>query len=332
MTDFARQLSAIPQVRIHSDAPLRDATSFRIGGPAEFMVEALSAEAVGQVIHLCRSEGVPCHVMGHGTNLLAADGGVKGVVLRLVGAMAAQESVEREGGFLSIRTGAGTPLAKLVSLARDAGAVGYAILAGIPGTVGGAIAMNAGTRQGAVSDVLVSAVLVSGDKSVELSADKLGFAYRTAKLPLGSVVVSAVFRFPLGSEDQRREEAEKFQALLKRRGETQPKQPSAGCTFANPDGNAAGALIDAAGLKGAAHGGARISPVHANFTVNESGASAADVLALMNLAQAKVMEATGVSLVPEVRLLGDFSGESIPLFSRFSPDLAAPSAGAIARD
>jgi UDP-N-acetylmuramate dehydrogenase len=282
--------------------PLARHTSFRIGGPADVFVEAESAEEIGIVLRTAAVEGLPVFVLGGGTNLLVADAGVPGVVLTLGRGLDYTRWIPQEGGARAA-VGAATPVKRVVLQAIEAGLGGLEFAEGIPGTVGGGLLMNAGAFGGDMSAVVeaVAGVTAAGDVQ-HLGRSELPFRYRALELPRGFVVTEVGFRLrsePVATLRARRAEARR------RRERSQPGgQPNAGSVFKNPPGDHAGRLIEAAGLKGMHVGQAQISERHANFFVNRGGARAAEVKALMDLAQRVVWERFQVWLEPEVRLVG----------------------------
>ncbi|MCB9741106.1 MAG: UDP-N-acetylmuramate dehydrogenase [Alphaproteobacteria bacterium] len=289
---------------VRSDAPLQRLAYWRVGGPAQWLVEVSTLEQLQGVMRLA-GEGLPVTVLGKGSNALISDAGVPGAVLRLRGALA---GLELDGP--RALAGAGLLLTVLIKRLDDAGLAGAEPFAGVPGTVGGAVVMNAGTRLGEAKDLVESVtVALPGGALRELSAEALQFAYRHATLPPGAVV--ALARLRLSEEDvEARREAR--QDLLERRKATQPLNlPSCGSTFTNPPGDYAGRLIEAAGLKGHRVGGASISEKHANFIVNHGEATAEDIRALIALARVTVRERFGVWMQPEVRLLGAWSPDAL---------------------
>jgi UDP-N-acetylmuramate dehydrogenase len=287
-------------IAVEHDAPLHRRVWWRVGGPADGYAELQTMEQLQATQRAASAHGVPVFVLGNGSNLLVSDAGVRGLVVRLGGELA---EVEANGGEL--RVGAGMKNAVLLARAARHGWTGLGPLAGIPGTVGGAVRMNAGSTLGEVSDVLVAVEVVTPDGArVTLPAGDLALGYRTCALPPGAIVARATFR--LTAEEPDAHEA-RLRAFLDRRKATQPlDQPSCGSTFRNPPGDAAGRLIEAAGLKGFAIGGAMISPKHANFIVNTGDATAADIRAVLEHARASVRERFGVDLHAEVVFLGDF--------------------------
>jgi UDP-N-acetylmuramate dehydrogenase len=281
------------------DAPLAPRTTIRVGGPADLLVRPADPDALAELLRATRELGVPLHVLGGGANTLVGDAGVRGVVVRVPPGLAPEEA---RGETLLL--GAGQPTSRLWIRGHGLGLVGMEFIAGIPGTLGGALAMNAGTGLGEVKDVVRRVELATADGAGYLDARELGFAYRTCRLPPGAVATRIEFALRPGdvaaSERAMQEDRD-------RRRRTQPlDRPSFGSTFRNPPGEFAGRLVEAVGLKGHRIGGASWSEVHANFVVNLGGATARDVLALVDLASARVKERFGIVLETEVRLLGEF--------------------------
>ena len=279
-------------------------TSLRVGGPAELLVRPRTPDALVAVLARARAGGVPVHVLGGGANTLVGDLGIPGVTLKLPPDLFAEE-VQHSGTGGLITLGAGAAIVRLVNVMRARGWVGAEFLAGIPGTIGGAVAMNAGTKNGECERVLDSVELATADGIGWVPRSALTIRYRFTELPPGAVLVRARFRLAEGDLEASREAME---ADLSYRKRTQPlSQPNCGSVFQNPPGDHAGRLIDSVGLKGTRLGGAQISPLHANWIVNLGGARAADVAGLIERAQARVREETGIVLVPEVKRVGVFA-------------------------
>ncbi|MGM0556252.1 MAG: UDP-N-acetylmuramate dehydrogenase [Myxococcota bacterium] len=289
--------------RLKFGEPLSKHCSLRIGGPAAVWAEVATLEELRAVVEAVTEKGAPVHVVGLGSNLLFPDEGIDGAVIRLVGELA-EFDLERddgEEGIVSI--GAGAVNAHIVRGLHAQGWVGAEFLALVPGTFGGAVVMNAGTKHGELAEVLVDAEVLEADGSLRrMTPAELGFRYRHSDLEDDSMVVAGRIRVRQGDVDEAR-------AMVKEdrdhRNETQPyRYASVGSTFANPDGDWAGRLIDEVGLKGRAQGDARISDLHANFFINDGEATAEDFLTLMALARAKVREQFGIELRPEVQFVG----------------------------
>jgi UDP-N-acetylmuramate dehydrogenase len=273
-------------------------TSMGVGGPAEAMAFPSTVSEVVDLINRSERSGIPLCPLGAGSNLLVRDGGIRGIVLNMTRLSAC---AEMKGERLRAEGGMSYP--RLSTRAQERGLSGLEFAVGIPGTVGGAVVMNAGIPGAETKDALEELTLVvKGGEVVTLSAQSIPFAYRSATLPEG-VVVAATFKL---SKSTPAEVGERVRSLLARRRETQPLAfPNVGSIFKNPAKDRAGRLIEAAGLKGETRGGAQISDRHANFIINRGGASANDVLDLIDLARCRVRERFGIELELEVRVIGD---------------------------
>lgn len=286
--------------KVQRDELMSGHTTYRIGGPARFMVTVESLDALSRTLRECLRVGLPWTVVGQGSNLLVADEGYEGAVVVLSGEF---RHWSFDSDALRFTVGAALPLARIVQEAYHIGVSGLEFAVGIPGTVGGALRMNAGTREewiGAHAHSVTTFSLKGGLRRYH--GEDIAWAYRRSSLPADEVVVECELDCAQGLAgriQQRMEQA------LKRRKQRQPLgMPSCGSVFRNPEGASAGDLIEQAGLKGYRVGGAQISQVHANFIVNTGGATAADVAACMKKARDGVMEAYGIELRPEVRFLG----------------------------
>lgn len=300
MSQLIEALSAIAgSHQILENEPMSRHTTFRVGGPADVLFLPESEEQLLWALSIAREAGVPCFVIGNGSNLVVKDGGIRGLVIALGEGMAA---IARAGETLT--AWAGASLARVSAYAQASGLSGLEFASGIPGTLGGGCAMNAGAYGGQLSDVLVDArVLLDGEVRT-LTVEEMQMGYRTS-LPLrrGGIVISA--RFALTPDDPEAIAA-RMRELNARRRDKQPlNYPSAGSTFKRPEGYFAGALIEQAGLKGKRVGGAQVSEKHAGFIVNTGGATAADILTLIGTVQDEVADRFGVRLETEVRILGE---------------------------
>ena len=293
-------LSGAIDADVARDVPLSRHTSYHIGGPAALLVRARSYGALARTLAVLGAEGVPWVVLGKGSNVLVADKGYEGCVILLDGEFSRVSVAAQER---TITAGAGASLAKLVNEALKASLSGLEPCVGIPGTVGGALSMNAGTRREWIGRrVRDLVVLVPGEGMRRIAGGEVEWGYRTTSLPPAGIILEATFAL---MPAERAAIAADTDARLRRRRERQPlSTPSCGSVFRNPPDGSAGALIESCGLKGATCGGAEISPDHANFIVNRGGATAADVLALMGAAHDAVLERCGVDLTCEVKLLG----------------------------
>ena len=282
---------------VKRDAPLAPWTSVRVGGAAEALVKPASADSLQKVLQFAHREGVAVSILGGGANTLVGDLGVPGITLKLANDYF-PEQIEGE----RITLNAGSAIARIVTLMKQQQLVGAEFLAGIPGTLGGATSMNAGTKNGECMTIVEAVELVTPDGIGWVTG--LTFRYRHTDLPAGAVVSRV--RFQLRTGDLA-ESAAKMEADLGYRKRTQPlSQPNFGSVFTNPSGHFAGSLIESTGLKGHRLGNAQISTLHANWIVNLGGATAADVTGLMAEAQRRVLAETGVTLTPEVKRIGRF--------------------------
>ena len=285
---------------LRRDEPLARRTTLRVGGPAEIYVEPPSETALATVLEMCALRGIPRFMLGRGSNLLVRDGGIRGVVLSLAApAFSAIEILPGQG----LRAGAGAPLKAIANAARQAGLTGLEFLEGIPGSLGGALRMNAGAMGRWTFDVVHTLRCMDRSGTVrEMPGAEAGAQYRGCPLLRTHLALGAVLT---GTPADRAVIEERMASSNTKRWSSQPRQPSAGCTFKNPHPETpAGKLIDELGLKGTRVGAAMVSDVHANFFVNLGGATAADVLELIALVKNRVREARGIELEPEVEIVG----------------------------
>ncbi len=292
---------------IRQNEPLCHHTSFGIGGPADILAYPADREDLIVLIKEMRKQGLPYFILGSGTNLLVKDGGIRGAVISLRNLNRIR--IEREfrsvgGSFAALSSEAGASLAKLLAVALEEGLTGLEFAAGIPGSVGGAVCMNAGTAAGEIGDIIDSVTLLSPEgKLLSRSRDEMRFGYRTSSIPEGHLVLDA--KIILRREDKAKVQA-RVKALIDKRKQRQPLGlPNAGSIFKNPLAEPAGKLIESVGLKGRTIGGAQVSEKHANFIVNRGKATAADVLALMRVVEQTVLEVRGIRLEPEIKIIGE---------------------------
>ena len=285
--------------RIRPQEPLAKHTTFRIGGPADFLVEVVGKAELSGVLQLARREQLPVYILGNGSNLLVADEGVRGLVLVLSGEF---DSYRLEG--TRVIAGGGYNLPKLATQVAKMGLGGIAFACAIPGTVGAGLVINAGAHGGELSQVVSSASVTWLDgRHQRLTPAEINFGYRSSALQGKPVIVTEV-TMDLHPESPETI-SQHMQQHLERRRKTQPlQQPNAGSIFMNPPGDYAGRLIEQAGLKGLTIGRAQVSEKHANFIVNLGGATASDVLALMDRVRMAVQDRFGVRLEPEVKIWG----------------------------
>ncbi|HEV8307003.1 MAG TPA: UDP-N-acetylmuramate dehydrogenase [Methylomirabilota bacterium] len=279
--------------------PLAFHTSLRCGGPADIFVLPQDVDDVRKALMYAEKEKLPVVVLGGGNNVLVKDRGIRGIVIKLEGCLGRMEFHGEE-----VTIGGGAGLSTMIREAASLGLGGVECLVGIPATIGGALAMNAGTQDGSIGDFVSAVYFLHADGTIgELKPSTGTFAYRTFSFPPGSILLGV--RLTLHRKPQKEIYAE-IKARLKQKKSTQPLAlASAGCVWKNPSFDQAGKLLEKAGLKGKRVGAAEISAKHANFIVNRGGATAADVLALMELALERVHKQTGIQLQPELRICGE---------------------------
>lgn len=294
------QHSNIPDSLIRFDVPMSGYTTFRVGGPADCLIDIASPEILQSALALIRRHDIPFTVIGNGSNLLVRDGGIRGIVLRI---SSLYNSITQSG--LTLTADAGISLSSLAQFAASHRLAGLSPLSGIPGTLGGAVIMNAGAYGAEIGQFVSDVRIISTDtgKIDTLDATSLCFGYRTSSLmDMPCIVLSVTLILTDGSPDEIRSE---MQALAVRRREKQPLEyPSAGSTFKRPQGAFAAKLIDDCGLRGYRIGDAQVSEKHCGFVVNRGNATADDILALMQYIKETVLSKTGYTLEPEVRILG----------------------------
>jgi len=299
MSDWRREIEkALPAAK--RDEPLSRYTTFRIGGPADCFVDVAGAAELATLMRLAREAGQPVMFIGFGSNLLVRDGGVRGIVARLRGDFEKLEFLE--GG--RVRAGAAVRVPFLVTACAEKGLCGDESLVGVPGTVGGALVMNAGTRDGEIGPLVAEVEVFDPGASAaaKISLADLRFEYRKSNLE-GRIVLGCVLQLKRGDKV---DIMKRVQAYQQKRLQTQPIHTyNVGSTFKNPPGKFVAHLIEAAGLKGTSKVGARISPMHANFIENFADAKAADVLALAGLVTDKIRELHGIDLELEMKVVGE---------------------------
>ena len=295
-------LTEIFDSRVRFDAPLAPYTSWKIGGPADGLIDVESSDELAQMLRFVFKRQLPWLPLGSGSNLLVGDGGVRGLVLRLGGEFTSIEFLD-DTAHVVVRAGASSSLSLLTAQAASRGAVGIGSLAGIPGSVGGALRMNAGTDK-EIGD-FVRDVSVQTPTKPDPHPVTPQYYYRHTTLESDAIVAHVTLAFERGDPAEVRDE---MQRRLVRRKKTQPLQfPNAGSCFRNPPDDKAGRLIEAAGAKGWREGGAEVSELHANFIVNRDNAIAADVATLLARVRRAVLEQFGVELELEVHFVGVFS-------------------------
>lgn len=301
---------AIPAGRIAVNEPMSGHTSFRIGGPAGALITAENESELAEILKVCASEpDLEYMIIGNGSNFLVADEGFPGIFIKLGGEFGEisieQEAAGEDGGSTLVRAGAAKLLSSVSSFLTENGLSGFEFASGIPGSIGGAVFMNAGAYGGEMKDVVVSVRLMKADGSgiTELSNEDMEFGYRHSMVEdSGMIVMSALLCL---KKDNTEAIAARVRELQEKRNAKQPvNYPSAGSTFKRPVGGFAAALIDQAGLKGYRVGGAMVSEKHAGFVINAGGATAEDVLSVMRHVREEVFKQSGITLEPEVRLIG----------------------------
>ncbi|MEG6616431.1 UDP-N-acetylmuramate dehydrogenase [Peptococcaceae bacterium 1198_IL3148] len=285
--------------RLLINEPMANHTSWRIGGPAQYLIEPNNVEELRSAIVLAKELGLELTIIGNGTNLLVKDSGLPGLVIKLGHGL---NQIAVAGNIIT--AGAGAMLPVVARTAMQNGLAGLAWSAGIPGSVGGALVMNAGANGSSISKITKTVKVMDGSGGVvELTKEQLSFGYRTSALQHSDfIVLEATFVCQHGSKEQIKKEMDEY--IAKRKAVQPQGYPNAGSVFKNPQGAAAGKLIEEAGCKGMKRGNALVSPIHANWIVNLGGASAEDVLYLIDAIREKVKEKFNVSLQLEVRVLG----------------------------
>ena len=289
------------QVEILVAEPMKNHTTFRIGGPADALALPKTPKEVAEVVHFCHEHAQPYYVLGNGSNLLVSDEGYRGLVLQLYRNF---NDIQVNGETITVQSGA--MLAAVARTAYQTGLTGLEFASGIPGTIGGAVVMNAGAYGGEMKNVLKEVTVLTKEGEVlVIPAKALELGYRTSVIPKnGWIVLGAVLQLKKGDQEQI---LARMEELKEQRITKQPLDlPSAGSTFKRPEGYFAGKLIMDAGLRGFTVGGAQVSEKHCGFVVNRGNATAADVWELICEVKRRVKEMTGVELEPEVKLLGDF--------------------------
>ena len=287
--------------RVLVDEPMKRHTTFRIGGPADFFLLPSTVDEVRGILEICREEELPYFILGNGSNLLVSDKGYRGVIIQLYRNFS---NISVEGNEICASSGA--LLSQIAAAARNASLTGFEFAGGIPGTLGGAVFMNAGSYGGELKDVLKEAVVMTEQGEIlTLPVEKLDMGYRTSRIKkAGYLVLEARLVLKQGDMDKIRDITKD---LTEKRVSKQPLEyPSAGSTFKRPEGYFAGKLIMDAGLRGYQVGDAQVSEKHCGFVINKGNATAADVLTLIENVREKVQEQFGVTLEPEVKFLGEF--------------------------
>lgn len=302
MQSFISKIKESFRGEVRLDEPMSAHTSLKIGGPVDLMAFPEDPMSLQNLLVMAGKEKIPVFVLGGGTNLLVSESGISGIAVSLRAFRNIRLAKGSDDKSATLFVEAGVPLGKLMSFAKENGYSGIEPLTGIPGTFGGAVYMNAGSFGTEIKDVIVSvAVMNMEGRIVILGKDKLQFTYRSSNLSDDLIILSANI---LLKKDAPGAVAARIKEFIGKKSVTQPLgEASAGCVFKNPEGDAAGRLIDAAGCKEMRIGDAEVSTVHANFFVNKGKATAKDFLELMNIVKAKVEEQSGVALMPEIKIV-----------------------------
>lgn len=299
MRDYKKEAEGLIQGRVLFDAPMRKYTSLKVGGPADCLFFPNDMKDLKKVVLHARRKKIPLFILGKGTNLIVRDGGIRGWVVSLTQGM---RRVQIEGEFLEAE--AGCSLQQLVQYSMQRGLTGLEPFFGIPGTVGGGLAMNAGAWGTELKDVVHSITVMKEDGTLTVRPrSRLRFSYRKLAIPSAWIIVKARFHLSPGRKEEILERVKSFSEMRKR---TQPlDHPSAGSVFKNPDEGPAGKWIDQVGLKGFRLGQAMVSERHANFIINLGKATADDILRLIEWVEQKVYEEKSISLEREVKVVGE---------------------------
>jgi UDP-N-acetylmuramate dehydrogenase len=316
MIDLEHKLKDSFSGELRFNEPMSEHTSLKIGGPVEVMAFPEDPLSLRNILFIANEERLPVHVFGRGTNLLVSDDVIKGLAISLkaFGSIEAVQSrvspVEEdstgdaEAQDVTLFVGSGVPLSKLVNYAQKNGYSGLESLAGIPGLMGGAVYMNAGSFGTEMKDIIISVAIMSKEGHlIILEKEKLDFSYRKSGLPKDSLILSANINL---KKDDPEEIEKRTKEYMSKKKETQPLgELSAGCVFMNPEGDYAGRLIEKAGCKGMKSGNVEVSTVHANYFINKGGASCSDFIKLMKLVREKVEQSSGIILEPEIYIVGE---------------------------
>ncbi|MBA5850720.1 UDP-N-acetylmuramate dehydrogenase [Clostridium sp. cel8] len=298
--DFAINLeNVLDKHNIMIDEPMKNHISFKVGGPADILVTPESSKEVLDIINMCKDKGVPYYIMGNGSNLLVKDGGIRGVVIKL----SKLNKIYAHGNKLI--AGSGAAIKDVSQVALDNNLTGIEFACGIPGSVGGAVAMNAGAYNGEISNIIESVRIIDDKSKIrDINLEQLELGYRMSSiLKYGYTVLEVTFKLEPGDHEKI---YNRIEDLNRRRREKQPLEyPSAGSTFKRPKGHFAAKLIQDSGLKGMSVGGAQVSEKHSGFIINKGNATAKDILDLIKKVQKTVKLRFNVDLYTEVRIIGE---------------------------
>ena len=291
----------IGEAKVLANEPMASHTTFRIGGPADYFVMPETVEELRDILALCKEEGLPYFILGNGSNLLVGDKGFRGVVIQLYKNF---DGLSIEGTKVTAKSGA--MLIRVAKEAGKAGLTGLEFASGIPGTIGGAMVMNAGAYGGEMKDVVTAVTVLTKDGDIKtLTGSEMNFRYRGSVVEdEGYIVLETVMELKIGNLEEIQARIDELS--LQRRTKQPIEYPSAGSTFKRPEGYFAGKLIQDTNLRGYQVGGAQVSEKHCGFVINAGGATAADVMQLMQDVSDKVNAQFGVTLEPEVKRIGEF--------------------------
>lgn len=289
--------------RLYVDAPMSQFTTFKVGGPADMLIEPLSNETIPYIVTIARQTNMPVTIIGGGSNLVVGDRGIRGLVVRIGSSQEDEGSIAFEG--TNVVVDAKVTKKRFVEEAIEHGLTGMEFMAGIPGCIGGGVIMNAGTTMGTFADIITDVTCYTADGRLLTVTNKSLFSYRKSMLPEGAIVVSA--RCTLNVADNPEDVKKTVKEILRERKTKHPLDyPSAGSVFKNPDGHASWKLINDAGLRGYSIGGAKVSELHTNFIVNTGKATAMDIKHLVEFIQETVHKLYDINLEPEIRFIGEF--------------------------
>ena len=295
---YNKLVQVTDEKRVFKDEPMKKHTTFRVGGNADYFVMPKSASEIKAIVELCKNAEILYYILGNGSNLLVSDAGYRGVIIQIYKEM---NDIQVEGDKIKVQAGA--LLSRVGNVALEAELTGFEFAAGIPGTVGGAVVMNAGAYGGEMKDIIVNATVLTQDGDiVTINKEDLELGYRTSVIAKkGYIVLEVEYQLQKGDKEAIRA---KMDELKVQRVTKQPLEyPSAGSTFKRPEGYFAGKLIQDAGLRGFQVGGAQVSEIHCGFVINKDQATAADIMELMRQVSEKVMQEFGVKLEAEVKAL-----------------------------
>jgi len=289
--------------RLYVDVPMSQFTTFKVGGPADMLIEPCSNKTIPYIVTIAKQTNTPVTIIGGGSNLVVGDRGIRGLVVRMGSSQEDEGSIAFDG--TNVVVDAKVTKKRFVEEAIEHGLAGMEFIAGIPGCIGGGVIMNAGTTMGTFSDIITDITCYTADGTLLTVANTSLFSYRKSMLPEGAIVISA--RCTLNIADNPEDVKNTVKEILRERKNKHPLDyPSAGSVFKNPDGHASWKLINDAGLRGYSIGGAKVSELHTNFIVNTGKATAMDIKHLVEFIQETVHKLYDINLEPEIRFIGEF--------------------------